>query len=131
MKVKTIQILWHNKQPIYSADFEPVSSRLATGGADSAIRIWRIGADDVSPIHFLSTLKRHAAPVNCVRWAPFGSIIFLKIGQILASGGDGSFKIKSIDGTILLWAKSENLELDEDGSIESWKIITSLRYFFI
>jgi chromatin assembly factor 1 subunit B len=39
MKVKTIQILWHNKQPIYSSDFEPSSSRLATGGADSAIRV--------------------------------------------------------------------------------------------
>lgn len=39
MKVKTIQILWHNKQPIYTADFEPFGSRLATGGADSAIRV--------------------------------------------------------------------------------------------
>ncbi len=39
MKVKTIQILWHNKQPIYTADFEPAGSRLATGGADSAIRV--------------------------------------------------------------------------------------------
>ena len=42
MKVKTIQILWHNKQPIYTADFEPFGSRLATGGADSAIRVIQI-----------------------------------------------------------------------------------------
>lgn len=39
MKIKTVQILWHNKEAIFSADFEPSGNRLATGGADQTVRV--------------------------------------------------------------------------------------------
>jgi hypothetical protein len=40
MRVKTLQILWHDKQAIFTADFEPNGgSRLATGGADQNVRV--------------------------------------------------------------------------------------------
>lgn len=36
-----------------------------------------------------------------------------------------------IDGTILLWQKAELVESDEDLSVESWKVISSLRYVLL
>ena len=39
MKVKTLQILWHDKQPLFTADFDPLTQKLATGGADANIRV--------------------------------------------------------------------------------------------
>jgi hypothetical protein len=40
MKAKTLQIHWHEKQPVYSCHFEPLEPfRLATCGADSCIRV--------------------------------------------------------------------------------------------
>ena len=38
MKVKVLQIVWHNKEPVFSVDFHP-SGVLATGGADSEIKV--------------------------------------------------------------------------------------------
>ncbi len=38
MKAKTLQIVWHGKEPVYSLDFHP-SGILATGGADKDIRV--------------------------------------------------------------------------------------------
>lgn len=38
MKVKVQQIVWHNKEPVFSADFHP-SGVLATAGADSEIKV--------------------------------------------------------------------------------------------
>ena len=38
MKVKVLQIVWHNKEPIFSVDFHP-SGALATAGADSEIKV--------------------------------------------------------------------------------------------
>ena len=38
MKVKVLQIVWHNKEPVFSVDFHP-SGIFATGGADSEIKV--------------------------------------------------------------------------------------------
>lgn len=38
MKVKVLQIVWHNKEPIFSLDFD-ASGTLATAGADSEIKV--------------------------------------------------------------------------------------------
>ena len=38
MRVKTLQIVWHGKEPVYSLDFHP-SGILATGGADKEIKV--------------------------------------------------------------------------------------------
>eukprot|EP00842_Homolaphlyctis_polyrhiza_P005022 jgi/Hompol1/5520/HPOL_004504-RA len=118
MKVKTLQILWHEKQPVFSVDFEPAGTgRLATCGGDTCVRIWQIvGGDSESPeMEFLATLARHTAAVNCVRWSPQGGV--------LASGGD--------DGSILLWQQSESrtkatLE-DDDENKQLWRVTAVLR----
>jgi len=40
-KVKTIQIVWHEKEPVYSVDFHP-DGTLATAGADKEIKLWQV-----------------------------------------------------------------------------------------
>lgn len=43
MKVVTCEIAWHNKEPVYSLDFQHGSDgrvrRLATAGVDTAVRV--------------------------------------------------------------------------------------------
>jgi len=40
MKAKTLQIHWHDRQPIFSIDFEPCGKgRLATAGGDENVRV--------------------------------------------------------------------------------------------
>ena len=38
MKAKTIHIVWHNTEPVWSLDFHP-SGLLATGGGDKEIKV--------------------------------------------------------------------------------------------
>ena len=38
MKAKVLQILWHNKLPVYSVDFHP-NGMLATAGADNDVKV--------------------------------------------------------------------------------------------
>jgi hypothetical protein len=38
MKFETLQIRWHDQQPVFSADFHQ-SGRLATGGADNTVKV--------------------------------------------------------------------------------------------
>lgn len=47
MKAKTLQIVWHGKEPVYSLDFHP-SGILATGGADKDIRVKLLCASSVA-----------------------------------------------------------------------------------
>ncbi|KAJ1339738.1 hypothetical protein BSLG_005644 [Batrachochytrium salamandrivorans] len=43
MKAKTLQILWHDRSPVFSADFEQIlDGRLATCGGDNNVRIWKV-----------------------------------------------------------------------------------------
>lgn len=43
MKVITCEIAWHNKEPVYSLDFQHAaawkSHRLASAGVDTAVRV--------------------------------------------------------------------------------------------
>ena len=41
-KCRTIQIVWHGKEPVYSLDFHP-DGTLATAGADKEIKLWKVG----------------------------------------------------------------------------------------
>ncbi|OMJ21991.1 Chromatin assembly factor 1 subunit B, partial [Smittium culicis] len=137
MKVKTAQINWHEKLPIFSADFDkcynntgssnsdPAENkprktyRFATGGADSNVRIWNLNEyelQDLKPIvEFRANLSRHTAPVNVVRFCP-------------------------IDGAIIIWKEVEKNQSNsniiegslfgEDSSLigsEIWKPISILR----
>ena len=40
-RVKTLQIVWHDKEPVYSLDFHP-DGTLFTGGADKEIKAWEV-----------------------------------------------------------------------------------------
>lgn len=75
MRAKTLQILWHEKMPVFSVDI--YKNKLASSGGDNCVRVWDISNDSVE---FLSTLNRHSAPVNSVQWSSTG---------LLASGSDG------------------------------------------
>ncbi|OUM64299.1 hypothetical protein PIROE2DRAFT_8986 [Piromyces sp. E2] len=116
MKAKTLQIHWHDRQPIFSIDFEPCGKgRLATAGGDENVRIWKIIKENNEPPHieYLSSLNRHTASVNVVRFSPKGAI--------LASAGD--------DGNIILWQQSEQKEVlfgeEEDNfNKETWRIVS-------
>uniref|UniRef100_A0A665U216 CAF1B/HIR1 beta-propeller domain-containing protein n=1 Tax=Echeneis naucrates TaxID=173247 RepID=A0A665U216_ECHNA len=127
MKVVTCEIAWHNKEPVYSLDFQHSSDgrfhRLATAGVDTTVRLWRVdmGADGKAAVEFLSNLARHTKAVNVVRFSPNG--------ELLASGGD--------DAVILLWKLNDSKEPeqapvfqeDEDAQLnkESWSVVKTLR----
>ena len=40
-KLKTLQIVWHGKEPVYSLDFHP-NGLLVTAGADKEIKTWKV-----------------------------------------------------------------------------------------
>ncbi|XP_037653816.1 chromatin assembly factor 1 subunit B [Choloepus didactylus] len=126
MKVITCEIAWHNKEPVYSLDFQHAAAgrihRLASAGVDTAVRIWKVekGPDGKAIVEFLSNLARHTKAVNVVRFSPNG--------EILASGGD--------DAVILLWKVNDNKEpeqiafQDEDEAQlnkENWTVVKTLR----
>ncbi|XP_028938600.1 chromatin assembly factor 1 subunit B [Ornithorhynchus anatinus] len=126
MKVITCEISWHNKEPVYSLDFQHGPdckiNRLASAGVDTAVRVWKVekGPDGKAMVEFLSNLTRHTKAVNVVRFSPSG--------EILASGGD--------DAAILLWKVNDNKEaepvaLQEEDEAqlnkENWTVIKTLR----
>ncbi|KAK7953433.1 chromatin assembly factor 1 subunit B [Apiospora saccharicola] len=94
MKSTPLIIHWHDQNsPIYSAHFEPHGKgRLATGGGDNNVRIWKVDCEgEDRKVEYLSTLAKHSQAVNVVRWAPKG--------EVLASAGD--------DGNVILWVPSD------------------------
>ncbi|XP_015258010.1 PREDICTED: chromatin assembly factor 1 subunit B isoform X1 [Cyprinodon variegatus] len=127
MKVVTCEIAWHNKEPVYSLDFQHSTEgrfhRLATAGVDTTVRLWRVeqGPDGKAVVEFLSNLARHTKAVNVVRFSPNG--------ELLASGGD--------DAAILLWKLNDSKEPEqaavfqdeEDSQLnkESWSVVKTLR----
>lgn len=127
MKVVTCEIAWHNKEPVYSLDFQHNTEgrfhRLATAGVDTTVRLWRVeqGPDRKAAVEFLSNLARHTKAVNVVRFSPNG--------ELLASGGD--------DAAILLWRLNDSKEPEqtavfqdeEDAQLnkESWSVVKTLR----
>lgn len=126
MKVVTCEIAWHNREPVYSLDFQHSSDgthRLATAGVDTTVRLWRVGLgpDGKAAVDFLSNLSRHTKAVNVVRFSP--------TGEFLASGGD--------DAAILLWKLNDSKEPDqtpvfqddEEAQLnkESWSVVKTLR----
>ena len=131
MRVKTLQILWHDKQPVFSVDFSPCHPGvLATAGADKEVKVWRLAEDDKGDpaVEYVTTLSNHTKTVNVVRFGPSGDAI--------ASAGDS--------GEVVLWrahkphAPDPASKADGDGKTSapshaatsaapSWKAAASLR----
>ena len=115
-KLKTIQIVWHGKEPVYSLDFHP-NGLLFTAGADKEIKTWRVSkdAEDYPVVEHTGSLVGHSKTVNCVRVSPDG--------RYIASGSDG--------GELLLWSRQDtpvegNLISEEEARAE-WKRQAVLR----
>ena len=91
LKVRTPQIHWHGRHPIFAIDFHPHFNRLcATGGQEpdgsGGVHIWIVndgtdGSDtDEAPVRFVQDLVGHEKTVNCLRFSPSG--------DMLATGGE-------------------------------------------
>ena len=69
MKVKTLEIAWHAREPVLSVDFHP-SGRLATAGADNTVRVssltYILNLLDCSIITFVAPLF-FSEQVNCTK----------------------------------------------------------------
>ncbi|KGK38703.1 hypothetical protein JL09_g2110 [Pichia kudriavzevii] len=116
---KTLALHWHDgANAIYSISAQPLkdgeSLRIATGGGDNNIRIWRLLTNsngEVDGVKYLSNISKHDRAVNCVR--------FNSQGDLLASGSD--------DGSVLLFCRSEEIVRefgdDEDEILESWVLV--------
>ncbi|KAI7835339.1 hypothetical protein COHA_010755, partial [Chlorella ohadii] len=113
VKAKTLQVVWHSKEPVYSVDFHP-NGQLATGGADKEVKVWEVerGSDGYPSVRHVSSLTAHLNTVNCVRFSPTGTH--------LATSGDA--------GEVLLWepvdaaaAAARRGNLCEDEGEASWR----------
>ena len=115
-----------NQKPIYSCDFNPRTGVLATAGADTEIKLWRVAvssaststegaidadADDASwaTATHLETLTGHAKAVNCARWNARG--------DALASAGDA--------GDVYVWREREGT--NSHGDAVGWRPVKTLR----
>ncbi|XP_014782646.1 chromatin assembly factor 1 subunit B [Octopus bimaculoides] len=124
MKVVTPEISWHERDPVYSVDFQPGNhaiQRLATAGVDKFVRIWQVKVDNSSKvaIEFLSNLKRHTKSVNVVRFSPDG--------ELMASGGDDAFVIIWKMGDTLSANVGNIFQEEEEDNKETWLLHKVLR----
>ncbi|XP_072965273.1 chromatin assembly factor 1 subunit FAS2 homolog isoform X2 [Typha angustifolia] len=110
MKGGTVQINWHDTQPVLTLDFHPPTGILATGGSDHDIKLWAIFADEsqkkLPTASYQKSLSYHSSAVNSLRFCPSG--------ELLASGADG--------GELVLW----KLHSTDDG--QTWKVLKTLLF---
>ncbi|KAJ2743192.1 HIR complex subunit, partial [Coemansia sp. BCRC 34490] len=107
---------------IFSVDFHPDGTRLATAGMDNKIRIWNTGAitkptaaatadndseNSTAAPRLLSTLTAHSGAVLCVRFSPNA--------RYMASGAD--------DMIVLIWERDSNSDAGQAGGDVSNNIV--------
>ncbi|KAI9513386.1 WD40 repeat-like protein [Russula earlei] len=128
MRVRTLEIRWHDSKPISTCDFQPVffkkarpvqdkafagqSYRLATGGEDNHVRIWMV-YPNITPPSLVEAASSDAANPPAPRpprveylatlsrhSAPVNVVRFSPNGELIASAGD--------DGMIIIWTQSNS-----------------------
>lgn len=157
MRVRTLEIRWHDSKPISTCDFQPVFFkkarpsqdkafasqfyRLATGGEDNYVRIWMVYPNITPPSLVEAALSDAVNPpiprpprVDYLATlsrhsAPVNVVRFSPNGELIASAGD--------DGMIIIWAQSNTLSQTAYGSDltaddlqfekEHWKPRTTFR----
>eukprot|EP00798_Chlamydomonas_sp_ICE-L_P022059 gene22059-29124_t len=109
MKAKTLQIVWHEKEPVYSVDFHP-SGILASGGADKSVKITE--DEEGSPaVSHLSSFTGLNHSVNVVRFSPNEGRgpIWKMYGTLRGHNGDVQDLSWSPDASALVSGSIENL----------------------
>ncbi|XP_074577446.1 chromatin assembly factor 1 subunit FAS2 [Curcuma longa] len=110
MRGGTVQVNWHDTQPVLTLDFHPRTGVLATGGADHDIKLWLLKSGEsekqLPTVLYQNSLSYHCTAVNVLRFSPSGDYI--------ASGADG--------GELVIW----KLHLTDD--IQSWKVHKTLLF---
>ncbi|KAI0267499.1 WD40-repeat-containing domain protein [Gloeopeniophorella convolvens] len=124
MRVRTLEIRWHDSKPISTCDFQPVSFkkarpaqdksfasqsyRLATGGEDNHVRLWMV-YPNILPPSLAEAASGDATTPPVPRpprveylatlsrhSAPVNVVRFSPNGELIASAGD--------DGMVIIWA---------------------------
>lgn len=67
MQLKTLQVAWHDKEPVFSVDFQPSSHTVVTGGQDGELKVQRVQGDGVACFSQLSRCERSAVRLGGAR----------------------------------------------------------------
>ncbi|KAF8501284.1 WD40-repeat-containing domain protein [Gautieria morchelliformis] len=153
MRVRTLEIRWHDQKPISTCDFQPISAsrkprasreqigstsyRLATGGEDNNVRVWLV-RPNIVPLSAAAGSSSSGLPLTphpprveyrstlTKHSGAVNVVRFSPNGELIASAGD--------DGMIIIWVQTDRpvaaaygSEGVADEDPEHWKVRISFR----